>query len=40
MAIESAARRLGVSSREMHDRLKVQNLIHNRLIGRYELLHT
>lgn len=40
MAIESAARKLGISGREMHDRLKAQNLIHNRLIGRYELLHT
>ena len=40
IAIESAARKLGGSSREMHDRLKAQNLIHNRLIGRYELLHT
>lgn len=40
MAIESAARKLGVSSQEMHDRLKAQNLIHNRLLGRYEVLHT
>lgn len=24
----------------MHDRLKAQNLIHNRLLGRYEDLHT
>lgn len=40
MAIESAARKLGVTSRELYDRLKAQNLIHNRLIGRYELLHT
>jgi len=40
MAIESGARILGISSREMHDRLKAQGLIHNRLIGRYELLHT
>lgn len=40
MAIESAARKLGVTSREMHDRLKMQDLIHTRLIGRYDLLHT
>lgn len=40
MAIESGARLLGISGREMHDRLKAQNLIHTRLIGRYELLHT
>ncbi|MDO5319971.1 MAG: DUF3791 domain-containing protein [bacterium] len=40
MAIESAASKLGITSREMHDRLKAQNLIHNRLIRRYEVLHT
>ena len=40
MAIESAARNLGVSGRELHDRLKAQDLIHTRLIGRYEMLHT
>ena len=40
MAIESGARNLGVTSREMHDRLKKQNLIHTRLIGRYDMLHT
>lgn len=40
MAIESAARKLGVSSREMHDRLKAQDLIRKRLLGRYEVLHT
>lgn len=40
MAIESAARNMGVASREMYARLKDQNLIHTRLIGRYEVLHT
>ena len=40
MAIESGARKLGISGREMHDRLRNQNLIHNRLIKRYEDLHT
>jgi len=40
MAIESGARLMGVSNREMHDRLKAQGLIHNRLLGRYDLLHT
>ena len=40
MAIDSAAQKLGVTSREMHDRLRAQDLIHNRLIRRYELLHT
>lgn len=39
MAIESAARSLGITSREMHSRLKAQGLIHMRLFGRYETLH-
>ena len=40
MAIESGARKLGISGREMHDRLSRQGLIQNRLIKRYEELHT
>lgn len=40
MAIESGARKLGISSKEMHDRLKKQGLIHRRLINKYEDLHT
>ncbi len=40
MAIESAARRMRVSGRAMHDRLKAQNLIHDRLLARYDDLHT
>lgn len=40
MAIESGARKLGISGKEMHDRLSKQGLIHNRLIKRYEELHT
>lgn len=40
MAIESGARKMGISGREMHDRLKQQGLIHRRLIKRYEDLHT
>ena len=40
MAIESAARKLHISGRAMHDRLKAQNLIHNRLLARYDDLHT
>lgn len=40
MAIASGAHRLGISSKEMYDRLKRQNLIHRRLLGRYEDLHT
>ncbi len=40
MAIENGARKLNISGKEMHDRLKKQDLIHNRLIKRYEELHT
>ena len=40
MAIESGARKLGISGKEMHDRLSKQGLIQNRLIKRYEELHT
>ena len=40
MAIESGARKLGVSGQVMHDRLKAQDLIHNRLIAMYDDLHT
>lgn len=40
MAIESGARKLGISGREMHDRLNRQGLIQNRLFKRYEELHT
>jgi len=40
MAIESGARKLGISGKEMHDRLRKQGLIHNRLFKRYENLHT
>ena len=40
MAIESGARKLGISGKEMHDMLPKQGLIHSRLIKRYEELHT
>ena len=40
MAIESGARKMGISGEQMQARLKRQNLIHTRLIGRYETLHT
>ena len=40
MAIESGARKLHISGRAMHDRLKAQDLIHSRLLARYEDLHT
>ncbi len=40
MAIESGARKLGISSKEMHYRLRKQGLIRNRLFKRYDTLHT
>lgn len=40
MAIESGARKLGISGKEMHDRLLKQGLIKNRLFKRYDDLHT
>jgi hypothetical protein len=40
MAIESGARKLGISGKKMHDCLSKQGLIQNRLIKRYEELHT
>ena len=40
MAIESGARKLGIPGQVMHDRLKAQDLIHNRLIAMYDNLHT
>lgn len=40
MAIEGGARKLHISGRTMHDRLKAQGLIHNRLLARYDDLHT
>lgn len=40
MAIESGAEKLGISGKEMFDRLQKQNLIHNRLFKHYDELHT
>ena len=40
MAIESGAEKLNISGQEMEDRLQKQDLIHQRLIGQYEILHT
>lgn len=40
MAIESAAKKLGISNQAMYKRLKVQNLISNRLLKWYKTLHT
>lgn len=40
MTIESGAKKLNISGREMEERLQKQDPIHRRLIGQYELLHT
>lgn len=40
MAIESGAEKLNISGREMEQRLLKQDLIHQRLVGQYEMLHT
>lgn len=40
MAIESGAKKLNISGREMEQRLQKQDLIRRRLIGHYDLLHT
>ncbi len=40
MAIESGARKLNISGREMEQRLHRQDLIRRRLIDHYDLLHT
>ncbi len=40
MAIEAGAARMGIPGWQMHDRLKAQDLIHNRLLARYDDLHT
>ena len=39
-AIERGAKVLGIGGREMHDRLRAQNLIHRYLLDGYEPLHT
>lgn len=40
MAIESGAAKLNISGQEMEERLERQDLIRQRLIGQYEMLHT
>jgi hypothetical protein len=40
MAIESSAKKAKISGKAMHDRLKAQGLIHKRLLGHYDILHT
>lgn len=39
-AIEHGARIMGIDGRQMHDRLKAQDLIRNYLMSGYETLHT
>lgn len=40
MAIESGAKKLGITGKDMFNRLQKRGLIHNRLFRRYEELHT
>ena len=40
MALESGAKRLGITPLAMYRRLKQQDLIHQRLFRHYDLLHT
>ena len=40
MAIEASARKAHTTSKDMHDRLKAQGLIHKRLLKHYDILHT
>lgn len=39
-AIDGGAKKLGISGREMYERLDRQGLIHGRLLGAYDVLHT
>ena len=40
MAIEGSAKKLNIPGNRMFNRLKKQNLINDRLLKHYELLHT
>ena len=40
VALESGARRMGITPLAMYRRLKQQNLIHQRLLRHYDMLHT
>lgn len=40
MAIDKASRKMNIPKTELYDRLNKQNLIHDRLIGMYNILHT
>ena len=39
-SIDGGAKLLGISGREMYERLNRQGLIRNRLFAEYEMLHT
>ena len=40
MAIDKASRKINIPKAELYDRLNKQNLVHDRLIGMYDVLHT
>lgn len=40
MAIEASAKKARLSGKDIHDRLKKQDLIHKRLFRHYDHLHT
>ena len=40
MAIDKAARKMNIPKTELYDRLNKQNLVHDRLMGMYDVLHT
>ena len=40
MALESGAHRMGITPLAMYRRLKQQDLIHQRLLRHYDMLHT
>lgn len=40
MAIDKASRKTNIPKTELYDRLNKQNLVHDRLIGMYDVLHT
>lgn len=40
MAIDKASRKINIPKAELYDRLNQQNLVHDRLIGMYDVLHT
>ena len=39
-AIDGGAKKLGISGREMYERLDRQGLVDKRLLGEYDVLHT